>query len=73
MGKLLNDKEAAEYLGILSQTLRLWRSNLNRTGVYIGPPFIKLGTKLIRYDIADLDAWIQEQKTPTTRKETDHE
>ena len=49
---LLNESEAAEYLGGLSTyTLSKWRV----TGA--GPKFLKVG-RLIRYAVVDLDSWL---------------
>lgn len=57
--RLLNEKEAAEYLGVSVGYLRLSRMN-----GYVGsgdddpPPWIKFG-RHVRYRRQDLDAWIQ--------------
>ena len=72
MGKLLNTREAAEYLGFAVGTLNVWRSKGNVTGVQKGPRYVKLGPKSVRYDEDDLAQWIEQRKV-TTRKETDHE
>ena len=72
MGKLLTTREAAEYLGFSHTTLNFWRSKSNISGVQKGPPHVKLGPKAVRYDVDDLDNWIEQHKT-TTRKEPHHE
>ena len=47
----LNNREAAEYLGLKAATLNKWR-------VYgDGPPFLKVG-RLIQYRRSDLDAYL---------------
>lgn len=52
--KRLTEHEAAEYLGnIAVTTLRAWRV---RGG---GPKFGTIGPKLVRYAVADLDAFIE--------------
>ena len=50
--RLLNTREASEYLGISDRTLERWRLAGQN-----GPPFIKLG-HLCRYAVADLDRWV---------------
>jgi excisionase family DNA binding protein len=50
---LLNEKEAALFLGTSVGTLQVWRS----TGRY-EIPFVKVG-RLVRYKRADLEAWIE--------------
>lgn len=55
--RLLKTAQAAEYLGLNAQTLENWRylSKVN------GPPFLRIDGR-IRYDLRDLDAWIEAQK-----------
>jgi excisionase family DNA binding protein len=59
METLVNERKAAEVLGVSPGTLSVWRS----TGRY-HVPFVKVG-HLVRYRLADLDAWI-ESRTRTT-------
>lgn len=54
--KLLNRKEAAEYIGITQSTLASWDCT-KRYKI----PKIKLG-RLIRYRQDDLDKWILKQR-----------
>lgn len=49
---LLNEKEVAATLGIATGTARNWRSKR------IGPPYVKLGKRAVRYRRADVDAFI---------------
>lgn len=49
---LLNEAQAATYLGISPKTLQQWRWRGD------GTPFIKLGGKMIRYRKSDLDQFI---------------
>lgn len=56
---LLDERKAAEVLGVSPGTLSVWRS----TGRY-QVPFVKVG-HLVRYRLADLDAWL-ESRTRTT-------
>ncbi len=50
-GERLNNREAADYLGLKAATLNKWRCHGD------GPPFIKVG-RLIRYRRSDLDAFL---------------
>lgn len=54
--RLYNPKEAADYIGFKPKTLQNWRN------MGTGPKVTRLGTA-VRYDIADLDSWIEQQKT----------
>jgi DNA-binding transcriptional MerR regulator len=57
----LGTKDAAQYLGGVSEdTLRYWRY------AGIGPGSYRLGRRCY-YDVADLDAWIAQQKATTQR------
>ncbi len=55
MKRLLRTEEAAEYLALEPGTLENWRYRSE------GPPVVRLG-KAVRYDLKDLDAWIEAQK-----------
>lgn len=52
---LVDEREAAEMLGVSPGTLSVWRS----TGRY-ALPFIKVGRN-VRYRKSDLDAWLEAQ------------
>lgn len=52
MDKLLTTKEAAERLGLASGTLENWRVS------GIGPRYVKVGSRSIRYEAAALDEWL---------------
>ncbi|WP_025322238.1 helix-turn-helix transcriptional regulator [Deferrisoma camini] len=51
--KLMNEKEAAAYLGLSVRTLQAWRQK------GIGPAWKKLG-RAVRYALSDLDAFLEE-------------
>lgn len=55
--RLLNDRQAAEYLGLRPQTLR----NYRWTGKD-GPRYFKYPTGAIFYDVADLEAFLADAK-----------
>lgn len=50
---LVSTAEAASRLGLAEITLRLWRWRDNPHQ----PPYIKTGSRAVRYDVAALDAW----------------
>ncbi|MDD5065360.1 MAG: helix-turn-helix domain-containing protein [Phycisphaerae bacterium] len=52
---LVNEREAAELLGIKPSTLRVWRC------LHTGPAYFKLHGKTIRYDRDAVSAWIESQ------------
>jgi predicted DNA-binding transcriptional regulator AlpA len=49
---VLNARDAASYLGVSISTLKAWRRD--RTG----PPHTMLGTRMVGYRTALLDAWL---------------
>jgi len=55
MKRLFDTVDAAEYLGLEPGTLENWRYNEK------GPPCVKFG-RLVRYDLKDLDKWIDDKK-----------
>ncbi len=59
MLQLKSVNEAADILAASPITLNHWRC----TGE--GPAFVKIG-RLVRYDVADLAAWIESRKLQST-------
>jgi len=55
--ELLNEYEAAEILSISVHTLRRQRSE--RRG---GVPFVRIGTRTIRYALADLERYVEQSR-----------
>ena len=51
----LNQREAAEYLGISVETLRTWRRRKT------GPTYYRVGVRRIIYKPNDLDAFMRER------------
>lgn len=51
----LTPKEAAEIYGLSVATLSAWRANKQ------GPPFLRIGPRLVRYRRSDFDRWVEEQ------------
>lgn len=64
---VFKEPEAAAYIGMSPQFLRLSRHYGNRPGHAEGPPFIRLGGgRSIRYLKADLDAYLQKHRCHPT-------
>ena len=59
--RLLTPREAAELLSLSVATLAAWR--VRRSD---GPPYTKLLGSAIRYDRAELEAWIEAQRRNST-------
>lgn len=49
---LLTPRQAADFLGVPESTLAQWRSQRR------GPPYIKLESRLVRYRVAELEAYL---------------
>lgn len=58
-GRKLTSNQTADEFGISRRTLPVWRVQGK------GPKFIKIG-RLVRYDEADVIAWIEENKRTST-------
>ena len=54
--RIFRTPEAAEYVGLSASTLE--KKRLDGTG----PEFIHLGGRAVGYDVAALDAWVEEQR-----------
>ncbi|HET6248401.1 MAG TPA: helix-turn-helix domain-containing protein [Tepidisphaeraceae bacterium] len=52
--KFVDTIAAAAYLGVRAQTLENWRCTKRNI-----IPFTRIGSKIIRYKLADLDAWLE--------------
>lgn len=60
LDRLINEKEAAAFLGYTVRALQNWRL---RGG---GPKFIKVSARSIRYCRRDLYTWVEERKVSST-------
>lgn len=56
--RYLTSRQAAEYMGISYQTFRLWKC----LGKPVPAPIVLSGT-FVRYDIKDLDSFMEERKS----------
>jgi predicted DNA-binding transcriptional regulator AlpA len=61
-GEILRDPDAARYVGMSESWLRQTRM-LGRTD---GPPFIRIGTRAVRYRRRDLDRWLERRLCAVT-------
>jgi hypothetical protein len=53
-----DEKFASAFLGVGIETLRFWRKKRR------GPPYRKLGPKLVRYSLGALGDWVEAQPLP---------
>ena len=60
MNKLLDEKQAATLLNVSVKSLQAWRY---RGG---GPKFVKIGRRLVRYAVDDLEAFVVASKRTST-------
>ena len=59
---LLNAKQAAEWFGVHVDTLRNWRRRRR------GPRYAKLSRGVLRYRLADLEAFLESKLAPEGAK-----
>lgn len=55
---LFTEREAARYIGMSRSFLRKARMEGDRKNRTPAPPFVRVGSRAIRYRVSDLDAWI---------------
>ena len=58
--RLLRVQGAADYLGLATSTLAKMRLRGD------GPPYAKVGRRIVVYELADLDAWLAGRKRRST-------
>lgn len=61
---LLTEAEAADFLAMSPGTLANWRSE------GVGPPYLRLRDRAIRYDQTELTIWATRQRVDPSEKET---
>ncbi len=59
--KTLNEREAAQYLNVSQSFLRQDRMNGVRENRTPGPPFVRIGRKIL-YLREDLDGWLDKHR-----------
>ena len=62
VARMLTEKQAATYICMSRSFLRKSRMEGTRTNHTSGPPYIRVTSRAIRYDIRDLDAWISARR-----------
>jgi hypothetical protein len=62
--RTLNTAQAAEMLGIRPATLRGWKAQR------LGPPFIQLSPRCVRYDERDIQLYVDERRVVPCVRET---
>jgi hypothetical protein len=58
--RLLTEQEAAEYISLSRSFLRQGRIYGHREGHIPPPRHLKIGERAIRYDIQDLNRWVEQ-------------
>ena len=58
--KLLTEIEAAKYICMSRSFLRQGRMNGDRKNRTPSPPYLRIGTRAIRYDIQSLNNWLEQ-------------
>jgi predicted DNA-binding transcriptional regulator AlpA len=53
---IVSEKEAGRFIGLVGHTLRKWRQ------LRIGPPYIKISARCVRYRRADLLRWLESRR-----------
>lgn len=56
LSQTLNEKQLCEALGISPKTAQAWRHQGR------GPAWYRLGKRLVRYDVADVEEWKNRQR-----------
>jgi hypothetical protein len=59
--QVINEIEAAKYIGMSPSYLRMDRCEGHRKNRARGPAYLKIG-KAVRYRIADLDEWLDKHR-----------
>ena len=57
--RLLNETEAASYIGLSRSFLQKARTGCLPAGAIDPPVCVRVGSRAVRYDISDLDTWIE--------------
>jgi predicted DNA-binding transcriptional regulator AlpA len=63
LDELLNEREAANLLRVSSSTMERWRAD------GVGPRFVKLSVRAIRYRFSDLRAFVLTHEVPPGEKQ----
>jgi len=58
--RALTERDAADYIGMSRSFLRQGRMNGDREGRTPTPPYLKIGSRSVRYLKEDLDTWLEQ-------------
>lgn len=58
--RLLSTRDVADLLGVSARTVEDWRA------LSVGPPYIRMGTRTVRYRSDSLEEWIASRQSDTT-------
>ena len=61
--KPLKDVEAAAFLGVKPQTMRVWRQK------NIGPKFVRVSRNVVRYLVKDLEEFLADRTVETAQSD----
>jgi predicted DNA-binding transcriptional regulator AlpA len=61
--RVLNERDAAYYIGMSVSFLRQARMDGDRKNRSPGPPWVQLGSRRIGYLIDDLNAWLEARRS----------
>ena len=56
----LTEQQAASYIAMSRSFLRQGRMNRDREGRTPSPPYLKIGSRSVRYLREDLDTWLEQ-------------
>jgi hypothetical protein len=60
--RLLDTKAAGEFLNVNYWTLIYWRTRARKSGLVLGPDFIKMGIRgPVRYSLRDLQRYVRQR------------
>ena len=58
--EMLTERQAAALIGVAAPTLNRWRCKR------IGPAFVRVSARCIRYNVADVKAWLEARRVETS-------
>lgn len=65
--ELLSQRQVAARLGLSTRTIEGWRAR------GVGPPFLRLSARAVRYRAMDLEQWLDQRRVAEERRLEDHD